>query len=93
MSSEHSSDVKFEIGHVSFIDIVANWKMLITDQSKQLQTMKQIVRGTEQVRSVEAEGMLLRLPTNDGGALVFRTSPKACPRFQALVEKVFHETP
>jgi len=45
MSSEHSSDVKFEIGHVLFIDIVGYSKMLITDQSEQLQTLKQIVRG------------------------------------------------
>src|SRR5256885_10213220 len=38
---------------------------------------KQIVRGTEQVRLAEAEGKLLRLPTGDGGALVFRTNPEA----------------
>src|SRR5436305_7190743 len=77
MSSEHSSDVKFEIGHVLFIDIVGYSKLLITDQSEQLQTLKQIVRGTEQVRLAEAEGKLLRLPTGDGAALVFRTNPEA----------------
>src|SRR5207248_5457941 len=33
--------------------------------------------GTEQVRLAEAEGKLLRLPTGDGGALVFRNSPEA----------------
>src|SRR5207253_5427061 len=77
MSSEQSSDVKFEIGHVLFIDIVGYSKLLITEQSEQLQTLKQIVRGTEQFRLAEAEGKLLRLPTGDGGALVFRTSPEA----------------
>ena len=41
--------------------------------------MKKIVRGTEQVRLAEAEGKLLRLPTGDGGALVFRTVPKRRP--------------
>jgi hypothetical protein len=35
------------------------------------------VRGTKQFRSAEAEGKLLRLPTGDGGALVFRTTPEA----------------
>jgi TolB-like protein/Tfp pilus assembly protein PilF len=35
------------------------------------------VRGTEQFRSAEAQGKLMRLPTGDGGALVFRTSPEA----------------
>jgi len=72
-----SSDVKFEIGHVLFIDIVGYSKLLITEQSEQIQKLKQIVRSTEQVRLAEAEGKLLRLPTGDGGALVFRTSPEA----------------
>src|SRR2546421_5763430 len=77
MPTEHSSDVKFEIGHVLFIDIVAYSKLLINEQSEQIQKLKTIVRGTEQVRLAEAEGKLLRLPTGDGGALVFRTSPEA----------------
>src|SRR5438093_2805210 len=77
MPSEQSSEVKFEIGHVLFIDIVGYSKMLITEQSDQLQNLKQIVRGTDQFGLAEAEGKLLRLPTGDGGALVFRTSPEA----------------
>jgi len=40
-----SSEVKFEIGHVLFIDIVGYSKLLITEQSEQLQELKQIVRG------------------------------------------------
>src|SRR5256885_1111746 len=77
MSSEHSSDLKFEIGHVLFIDIVGYSKLLISEQSEQIQKLKQIVRATEQFRLAEAEGKLLRLPTGDGGALVFRNSPEA----------------
>src|SRR5881394_2003378 len=77
MPPEQSSDVKFEIGHVLFIDIVGYSKGLINEQSESLQKLKEIVRGTEQFRIAEAEGKLLRLPTGDGGALVFRTSPEA----------------
>jgi hypothetical protein len=77
MPSEHSPDVKFEIGHVLFIDIVGYSKGLINEQSDSLQKLKEIVRGTEQFRIAEAEGKLLRLPTGDGGALVFRNSPEA----------------
>src|SRR5580704_3807480 len=77
MPSGNSSDVKFEIGHVLFIDIVGYSKLLINEQSEQLETLKKIVRGTEQFRIAEAEGKLVRLPTGDGGALVFRTSPEA----------------
>ena len=77
MSSDTTSEVKFEIGHVLFIDIVGYSKLLINEQRDQIQKLKAIVRGTEQFRLAEAEGKLVRLPTGDGGALVFRTSPEA----------------
>jgi hypothetical protein len=50
MSSASSSDVKLEIGHVLFIDIVGYSKGLINEQSESLQKLKEIVRGTEQFR-------------------------------------------
>jgi TolB-like protein len=75
--TESSSDVKFEIGHVLFIDIVGYSKLLINEQREELQKLKEIVRGTEQVGLAEAEANLLRLPTGDGGALVFRNNPEA----------------
>src|SRR5437870_278915 len=71
------SEMKFEIGHVLFIGSVGYSKLLINEQTEQIQKLKQIVRGTEQFRLAEAEGKLLRLPTGDGGALVFRNSPEA----------------
>jgi TolB-like protein/Tfp pilus assembly protein PilF len=77
MSVEVKKEIQLEIGHVLFIDIVGYSKLLITEQSDQLQTLKEIVRATEQFRMAEAAGKLLRLPTGDGGALVFRTSPDA----------------
>jgi TolB-like protein/Tfp pilus assembly protein PilF len=77
MSSASSSDVEFEIGHVLFIDIVGYSKLLLHEQSEQIQKLREIVRSTEQFRTAEVEGKLLRLPTGDGGALVFRTSPEA----------------
>jgi TolB-like protein/Tfp pilus assembly protein PilF len=77
MSAEVKKEIQLEIGHVLFIDIVGYSKLLITEQSEQIQKLKEIVRGTEQVRLAETEGKLLRLPTGDGGALVFRNNPEA----------------
>src|SRR5881392_1837176 len=77
MASASASDVKLEIGHVLFIDIVGYSKLLITDQSERLQKLKEIVWGTEQFRQAQADGKLLRLPTGDGGALVFRNHLEA----------------
>src|SRR5215475_5941424 len=77
MATEVKKEIGLEIGHVLFIDIVGYSKLLIDEQREQIQTFKEIVRATEQFRLAEAEGKLLRLPTGDGGALVFRTSPDA----------------
>jgi TolB-like protein/Tfp pilus assembly protein PilF/class 3 adenylate cyclase len=77
MSAGTPSEVKLEIGHVLFIDIVGYSQLLITQQSEQIETLRRIVRDTAQFRAAEAEGKLLRLPTGDGGALVFRTTPEA----------------
>src|SRR5438876_9552475 len=75
--AEVNKQIELEIAHVLFIDIVGYSKLLINEQSEQIQTLRKIVRGTEQVRLAEAEGKLMRLPTGDGGALVFRNSPEA----------------
>src|SRR6266446_1490676 len=93
MVSEQSSDVKFEIGHVLFFDIVGYSKLLINEQSEQIRKLKEIVRGTEQFRLAEAEGKLLRLPTGDGGALVFRTSSEAPVRCAVEISKEFKRHP
>jgi TolB-like protein len=93
MADGPSSEVKFEIGHVLFIDIVGYSKLMITEQSEQLQTLKRVVRGTEQFHVAEAEGKLLRLPTGDGGALVFRTSPEAPVRCAMEITKALKDYP
>jgi TolB-like protein/class 3 adenylate cyclase/Tfp pilus assembly protein PilF len=77
MSFEAKPEIRLEIGHVLFIDIVGYSKLLITEQSEQIQKLKETVRSTEQFRLADAEGKLLRLPTGDGGALVFRNNPEA----------------
>jgi len=77
MPAESTSDPKFEIGHVLFIDIVGYSKLLISEQSELIRQLKNVVSGSEQFRSAETAGKLIRLPTGDGMALVFRDSPEA----------------
>ncbi len=45
MAAEVKKEIALEIAHILFIDIVRNSKLLITEQSEQLQELKQIVRG------------------------------------------------
>src|SRR6266571_1157639 len=77
MSAEPERHLRLEIGHVLFIDIIGYSKLLITEQSELLRRLTDVVRETEQFRFAEAEGKLVRLPTGDGMALVFRNSPEA----------------
>src|SRR5580704_5937833 len=77
MSIEIKKEIQLEIAHVLFIDIVGYSKRLINEQRALLETLKQIVRGTEQFRKAEATGRLEKIPTSDGMALVFYTSPEA----------------
>ncbi len=44
--SEHFSEVNLEIGHVLFIDIVGYTKLLINEQSDQLEKLRKIARAT-----------------------------------------------
>ena len=65
-------ELKAEIGHVLFIDVVGYSKRLINEQSALLETLKGIVRATAAVQAAKDEGSLIQLPTGDGVALVFR---------------------
>jgi TolB-like protein/class 3 adenylate cyclase/Tfp pilus assembly protein PilF len=77
MSAEVKKEIQLEIAHVLFIDIVGYSKLLITEQSELLRRLSDVVRETEQFRAADTEGKLVRLPTGDGMALVFRDNPEA----------------
>src|SRR5438132_1093187 len=72
-----SDKTRLEIGHVLFIDIVGYSKLLLKPQSELLGELNEIVSGTNEFRQAESAGKLIRLPTGDGMALVFRTNPEA----------------
>jgi TolB-like protein/Tfp pilus assembly protein PilF len=77
MPTDSESDLQLEIGHVLLVDIVGYSKLLITEQREQLQVLNEIVRNTAQFRASDANGMLVRIPTGDGMALIFRDNVEA----------------
>src|SRR6266581_2764928 len=77
MSAEVKKEIQLEIAHVLFTDIVGYSKLLINEQRALLDTLNQVVRGTDQFRGVEAAERLIKIPTGDGMALVFYNTPEA----------------
>jgi TolB-like protein/class 3 adenylate cyclase/Tfp pilus assembly protein PilF len=93
MSAETKSDLRLEIAHVLFIDIVGYSKLLINEQHESLQELNQIVRGTEAFRAAETAGQLTRIPTGDGMALVFSTTPDAPVQCALEIGKALRSRP
>jgi TolB-like protein/class 3 adenylate cyclase/Tfp pilus assembly protein PilF len=77
MSVESKKEIQLEIAHVLFIDIVGYSKFSINHQHAAIEELNQIVRASEQFQRAEAAGRLIKIPTGDGIALVFYTSPEA----------------
>src|SRR6266481_6511075 len=77
MPAEVKKEIQLEIAHVLFIDIVGYSKLSMNGQHAAVEKLNQMVRASEQFRRAEAASRLLKIPTGDGMALVFYTSPEA----------------
>jgi TolB-like protein/class 3 adenylate cyclase/Tfp pilus assembly protein PilF len=93
MPSEIKKEIELEIAHVLFIDIVGYSKLLINEQRRFLETLNQIVRGTEQFRAAEANARLITVPTGDGMALVFYNTPEAPVECALEISRALKEHP
>src|SRR5438105_2067589 len=85
-------NLRFEIGHVLFIDIVGYSKLLIEEQKERLNQLTAIVLATAQVRDSTDE-QLVRLPTGDGMALVFHHSAEEPARCALEIAEALRKHP
>ncbi len=92
MGTESESHLRLEIRHVLFIDIVGYSKLLIEEQNERVSQLTAIVLGTGQVREATDE-QLVRLPTGDGMALVFRHSPEEPARCALEIAEALRKHP
>ncbi len=92
MTPEPESNLRLEIGHVLFIDVVGYSKLLIEEQKEHLGQLTEIVLATAQVREAPDE-QLVRLPTGDGMALVFHNSSEEPARCALEVAQALHAHP
>src|SRR5437870_8093183 len=93
MPIEIKKEIALEIAHVLFIDIVGYSKLLIDEQRDYSHTLNEVVRETDSFRAAAAAGKLTRLPTGDGMALVFATTPDAPGSCALQVSKALRSHP
>jgi TolB-like protein/class 3 adenylate cyclase/Tfp pilus assembly protein PilF len=93
MSTEIKKEIQLEIAHVLFIDIVGYSKLSINEQHAAVEELGQIVRASEQFQRAEAASRLLKIPTGDGMALVFYTSPEAPAQCAVEISRALKEHP
>src|SRR5947207_14237772 len=89
---ESNDNLRLEIGHVLFIDIVGYYKLLIEEQKERLNQLTEIVLATTPVREAKDE-QLVRLPTGDGMALVFHHSAEEPARCALEIAETLQKHP
>jgi adenylate cyclase len=76
MPSEIKREVKLEIVHVLFLDIVGYSKALTDEQQELVDRLNQAVRSSPEFQKAAAADRLIKIPTGDGMALIFYNSPE-----------------
>src|SRR6266446_149860 len=93
MSAEIKKEIQLEIAHVLFIDIVGYSKLSINEQRAAVDELNEVVRVSEQFQKAEAAARLIKIPTGDGIALVFYTSPEAPAQCAVEISRALKEHP
>jgi len=93
MSAEIKKEIELEIAHVLFIDIVGYSKLSINEQRAAVDELNEVVRVSEQFQKAEAAARLIKIPTGDGMALVFYTSPEAPAQCAVEISRILKEHP
>jgi TolB-like protein/class 3 adenylate cyclase/Flp pilus assembly protein TadD len=93
IAADAKKEIQLEIAHVLFIDIVGYSKLSINEEQAAVDELTQIVRSTEQFQKAEAAERLIKIPSGDGMALVFYTSPDAPVRCAMQISRALKEHP
>src|SRR5437867_8415654 len=93
MSIEIKKEIQLEIAHVLFIDIVGYSKLSINQQRAVVNELTEVVSASDKFQKAEAAERLIKIPTGDGIALVFYTSPEAPAQCAVEISRALKEHP
>ena len=91
--SEPTPDLQLEIAHLLLLDVVGYSKLLVEEQVQLVQELTEIVRATECFRNAAQNGKLIRVPTGDGMALAFFSSPEEPARCALEISRALQSRP
>jgi TolB-like protein/Tfp pilus assembly protein PilF len=91
--SEPTPDLQLEIAHLLLLDVVGYSKLLVEGQVQVIQDLTEIVRATECFRTAVRTGKLIRVPTGDGMALAFFSSPEEPARCALEISRALQSHP
>src|SRR5438874_2448515 len=93
MSAEVQKEIRLEIAHILFIDIVGYSKHSINEQRASIDELNEVVRTSGEFQKAERASRLIKIPTGDGMALVFYTSPEAPTQCAVEISGALNEHP
>ena len=91
--AELKPDLQLEIVHLLLLDVVGYSKLLVEEQVQLVQELTEIVRATECFRNAAQNGKLIRVPTGDGMALAFFSSPEEPARCALEISRALQSHP
>ncbi len=92
-SAELRPDLQLEIAHLLLLDVVGYSKLLVEEQVQLVKELTEIVRATECFRNAARNGKLIRVPTGDGMALAFFSSPEEPARCALEISRALQSHP
>src|SRR6267142_2473647 len=93
MPAEVKKEIELEIAHVLFLDIVGYSKLSVNEQHARVDELNGIVRLSVQFQKAEAANRILKIPTGDGMALVFYSSPEELAQCAFEISRALKERP
>src|SRR4030095_13571983 len=93
MPETPKTNVRLEIAHVLFIDIVG-YSIRPTDEQQALvNRLNQVVRSSDEFNRAAAAGRFQKIPTGDGMALIFHDSPEQPVECAVEISRVLRHHP
>src|SRR5437868_6181268 len=93
MSEAPKINVRLEIAHVLFIDIVGYSIRRTDEQQALVDQLNKVVRSSDEFNRAAAAGRLKKIPTGDGMALIFHDSPEQPVECAVEISRVLKHHP